>query len=307
MQPQRLKGKVAVVTGASRGVGRGIALVLGEEGATVYVTGRSSREGQTTLVHDRKGKSAYHSGTVEESAELVTARGGIGIARCVDHRVDEQVGALFERVKQEQGRIDILVNNVWGGYENMEKYNVPLWEQPLWRWDAMFDAGSRAHFVASRFAIPLMLPQRQGLIVNTTYPWYPSDRDRMPKSIQSLSKWTVNGLVCMLAHQLRKYNVAAVGLAPGGWVWSEWHDTLKSVYDALRTSGNLSELVHERPGIERPDIEDGESPEYTGRAVVALALDLHVMKKTGLVLPVPDLAREYGFTDIDGRQPLLRY
>jgi len=298
-----LKGKVAIVTGSSRGVGRGIALVLGEEGATVYVTGRSSRDGQQTLVYDFDGKPDYYSGTVEETAELVTARGGIAIPARVDHTVDEQVEAFFERVKQEQGQLDILVNNVWGGYENMKNYNVPLlWEQPLRSWDAMFDAGSRAHFVASHFAIPLMLPQRHGLIVNTTYPWYPWDRERMPKSIGGLSKWTVNGLVCVMAHQLREHNVAAVELSPGGWVWDAYKETLKSVYDALRTSGNLSELVRERS-----DIEGGESPEYTGRAVVALALDPNVMQKTGLVLPVPDLAREYGFTDIDGRQPNLRY
>ena len=299
MQSQRLTGKIAVVTGASRSVGRGIALVLGEEGATVYVTGRSSRDGQATVMRDWNG-GTHHSGIIEETAELVTARGGVGIPVRVDHTVDEQVEALFERVKQEQGHLDILVNNVWGGYENMERYSEPLWDQPIWRWDAMFDAGSRAHFTASYFGLPLMLPQRRGLIVNTTYPWSPSDGEGMPKGICDLAKWTVNGLVCVLAHQLRKHNIAAVGLAPGGYVWE--YDTTEVVKNTIREVGDTSELFGQNPGL-----KEGESAEYTGRAVVALATDPQVMQRTGTTMPVPDVARAYDFTDIDGRQPVLRY
>jgi len=127
---QRLKGKVAVVTGASRGGGRGVALVLGEEGATVYVTGRSVRDSPTP-----EGLPE----TIDETAELVTARGGVGIQVRCDHTVDSEVGSLFERVEKEQGRLDILVNNVWGGYEKgFENWYDPFWEQPLWRWEQMF-------------------------------------------------------------------------------------------------------------------------------------------------------------------------
>ncbi|MBI1923894.1 SDR family NAD(P)-dependent oxidoreductase [Candidatus Poribacteria bacterium] len=294
---QRLKGKVAVVTGASRGVGRGIALVLGEEGATVYMTGRSSREGQTTVGRDWEGKPVYHSETVEETADLVTARGGVGIPIRVDHTVDEQVEALFERIKQEQGRVDILINNVWGGYENNENYMAPLWEQPLWRWDAMFNAGARAHFTSSRFAIPLMLPQRRGLIVNTTYAY---DMNPLPAHIVDLSKNAVNGLVFGLAHQLREHNVAVVGVAPIGrrdaGVWSG--EMLQRIYNSLRTGENLDAIFRDHPRLAQ-----GESPEYTGRAVASLAADQNVMEKSGHIFAVDDLALEYGFTDIDGKRP----
>src|SRR6266850_5938696 len=156
-----IAGKVAVVTGASRGAGRGIALALGEVGATVYVTGRSVRGKATT---------ENLPGTIEETAETVTARGGTGIAVRCDHTVDSDVEALFARVQREQGRIDLLVNNAWGGYEHHDyrKFSAPFHEQPLRHWDGMFTAGVRAALVASRFGALLMLPQRHGLIVSIT-------------------------------------------------------------------------------------------------------------------------------------------
>lgn len=287
-----LKGKVAVVTGASRNVGMGIAFVLGDCGATVYVTGRSTRGALTR---------ADFPTTIEDTAEMVTARGGVGIPVCVDHTVDEQVEALFERIKQEQGRIDILVNNVWDGYKGVNDgtYDAPLWEQPLWRWEAMFDAGSRAHFTASRFAIPLMLPQRQGLIVMTTY-LTPHTMEG-PTSLVSLSKWTINGLVYALAHQLWKHNIAVVGVVPAGsdgFVWGWSREELRCMHDALHTTGSLNAFFREHRSV-----KGGESPEYTGRAVVALTTDPNVMEKSGLVRRVVDLTLEYGFTDIDGRRP----
>src|SRR5207248_5361917 len=141
-----LRGKVAVVTGASRGVGRGIAVTLGQSGATVYVTGRSVRDGPTTRNQPE---------TIDETAEVVTVRGGVGIPILCDHTVDDQVHALFDRVKQDHGRLDILVNNAWGGYEDTQSFDVPFWEQPLWRWDTMFAAGVRAHYTASHLAVPL--------------------------------------------------------------------------------------------------------------------------------------------------------
>jgi NAD(P)-dependent dehydrogenase (short-subunit alcohol dehydrogenase family) len=273
---QQLKGKIAVVTGASRGGGRGIALVLGEEGATVYVTGRSTRRALT--------RPELPGTTIEDTAEQVTARGGVGIPVRCDHTVDAEVEALFERVKQEQGQLDILVNNVWGGYEKDPEgdFVTPFWEQPLWRWDAMFVAGVRAHYTASRLAARLMMPQRQGLIVNTTF-W---ERDKYFAPLPYyLSKTAINHMAYGMALELREHNVAAVALSPG------W----------MRTEAVMADLPpNGRPGSE--EVDRTESVEYIGRAVVALAADSSVMEKSGRVLTVGDLAREYGFTDVDGRQ-----
>ena len=157
-----LQHVVALVTGASRGAGRGIALELGAAGATVYVTARSVSGGSTT---------DNVPGTVDECAREITSRGGRGIAVQCDHTIDSEVAAVFERIRAEQGRLDLLVNNVWGGYEDSQCRplpRVPFWEQSFDHWDRMFTAGVRAHLVASRLAVPLMLPQRRGLIATTT-------------------------------------------------------------------------------------------------------------------------------------------
>ncbi len=274
----RLAGRVALVTGASRGGGRGIALVLGEEGATVYVTGRSVRGGPTT--EDRPE-------TVDETAELVSARGGLGIAVRCDHTADDDVEALFDRIQKEQGRLDLLVNNVWGGYERYDgaDFDAPFWDQPLWRWDRMFDAGVRAHFTASRLAAPLMIAQRKGLMVNTTF-W---DRGKCLSGLPyDLAKTDINRLAYAMSLELRAYNVAAVALSPG-WMRTE---------AVLRAYDTDEEHWHEIPDLQRT-----ESTRYIGRAVAALAADPKVMEKSGCILTVGDLAREYGFTDYDGRQP----
>ena len=275
---QQLKGKVAVVTGASRGGGRGIALALGKDGATVYVTGRSIRGDSTRP--DLPGT------TIEDTAEQVTTRGGVGIPVRCDHTVDEEVAALFERVKQEQSRLDVLANNVWGGYENYsdETFDVPFWEQPLWRWDKMFTAGVRAHFTASRLAALLMMSRRQGLIVNTTA-W---DRGKYLGNVPYyVAKTAVNRMAYGMALELRGHNIAVVALAPG---WMRTEDVLRR----FRTD--------EQHWREAPELRETESTEYVGRAVVALATDPNIMQKSGNTLMVGDLAREYGFTDINGRQ-----
>lgn len=276
---QRLKNRIAVVTGASRGGGRGIALVLGEEGATVYVTGRSVRDNPTP-----EGLPE----TIDETAELVTARGGVGIPVRCDHTVDSEVGSLFERVEKEQGRLDILVNNVWGGYEKgFENWYDSFWEQPLWRWEQMFSAGVRAHYTASRLAAPLMLPNRRGLIVSTTF-W---DRGKcLTNPIYDLAKNAINRLAYVMALDLREHDIAAMALSPG------WMRTEQVLRDYDITPDDLSYQVFE--GHERT-----ESVYYIGRAVAALATDPNVMEKSGRILAVGDLAHEYGFTDIDGRQP----
>jgi NAD(P)-dependent dehydrogenase (short-subunit alcohol dehydrogenase family) len=265
-----LHGKVAVVTGASRGLGKGIALALGQAGATVYVTGRSGAGGTTEGL----------PGTVPETADAVTQRGGQGIPVRCDHTVDAEVEALFARVTQEQGRLDLLVNNVWGGYEQQDwaRFGAPFWEQPLRHWSGMFEAGVRAHLVATRLAVPLMLPSRSGLIVHTTA-W---DRDKyLGNLFYDVAKAAVNRLAFGMARDLQPHQVAVVALAPG-FVGTE---RVRAAFTgAGREPGNL------------------ESPEYIGRAVIALAGDPNVMARSGRVLTVGQLAAEYGFTDADGRQ-----
>lgn len=275
---QRLRGQVALVTGASRGAGRGIAPVLGEEGATVYVTGRSVRNGS---------KTESQPETIEETAEMVAVRGGVGIPVRCDHTVDAEVEALLKRIKREQGQLDVLVNNVWGGYERYDgaNFDEPFWEQPLWRWDSMFTAGVRAHYAASRLSAPILMAQRRGLIVNTTF-W---DRGKCLSNLPyDLAKTAINRLAYVMALELRPYNVAAVALSPG-WMRTE------AVLRAYNTD--------EKHWQEITDLEHTESTQYIGRAVAALASDANVMEKTGRILTVGDLAREYGFTDYDGRQP----
>lgn len=269
---------MAVVTGASRGVGRGIALALGEAGATVYVTGRSSRGGPTT-----EGLP----GTVEDTADAVTARGGVGVPVRCDHTADDQVRALFERVRRDQGRLDVLVTNAWGGYEQYEEWQRAgphFWEQPFAAlWDRMFTAGLRAHLVSACLGAPVMLPSRRGLIVSTIA-W---DHDKYLGSFYDVSKHAVVRMVHGMALELRKHNVAAVALAPG-FVRSE------RVLAACKTDEEHWQSV--------PGLAPTETAEYVGRAVVALATDPNVMAKSGRAFRAGELAQEYGFTDVDGRQ-----
>jgi NAD(P)-dependent dehydrogenase (short-subunit alcohol dehydrogenase family) len=268
-----LRGKVAVATGARRGAGRGIALNLGAAGATVYVTGRSVRGGPVT---------ESLPGTIEDTAEGVTSRGGKGIAVRCDHTVDSDVEALFARVQREQGRIDLLVNNAWGGYEHHDHrtFNAPFYEQPLRHWNGMFTAGVRATLVASRFAAPLMLQQRSGLIVNITA-W---DRDKdFGNVFYDTAKGAINRMTAGMARELRPHNIAVVGIAPGFM-------RTERVAAAFEAAGN------------RDYLNFTESPEYVGRAVVAVVCDPHILEKSGKILPVGDLAEQYGFTDIDGRR-----
>jgi NAD(P)-dependent dehydrogenase (short-subunit alcohol dehydrogenase family) len=266
-----LRGRVAVVTGASRGAGRGIALALGECGATVYVTGRSV-SGQPTTDN--------MPGTIDETAEAVTARGGVGMAARCDHTIDADVEALFERLNVEQGRLDLLVNCAWGGYEVEGRISqAPFWEQPLHYWDKMFVSGVRATLISSRFAAPLMLGQNRGLIVNITA-WV--DDVYLASIFYDTAKNAINRMAFGMARELKKHNIAAVSLAPG-FIRTE---RVAAAFDAAGMKGYESFT---------------ESPEYVGRAVAALAADSNVMEKSGRILYVGDLAREYGFTDVDGR------
>jgi NAD(P)-dependent dehydrogenase (short-subunit alcohol dehydrogenase family) len=277
---RRLTDTVALVTGASRGAGRGIALELGAAGATVYVTGRSVEGGSTT---------DNVPGTVDDCARQVTERGGRGIAVVCDHTVAAEVESLFERIRRDHGRLDLLVNNVWGGYEHSECRPLPrepFWQQPLRQWDLMFTAGVLAHLTASRLAVPLMLPQRRGLILSTT-----AKLDQLPylrNLFYDVSKHAVSRMVWAMAEELREHGIAVVGVAPGFM-------RTERVAEAFRRAGAADAL--DGPGGPK------ETTAYLGRAIVALAADPRVIERSGNVLEVGALAQEYGFTDIDGTQP----
>lgn len=258
--PPRLDGTVAVVTGASRGVGKGIALALGEAGAEVWVTGRS---------------------TVEESAAEVTDRGGRGVAARTDHRDDAQVQALFERVRRDAGHLDLVVANAWGGYEghDHQTFGAPFWEQPLSRWESMFDAGLRMQFTTARFAAPLMLEQSSGLIVLTG--GWDDLRFYLGNALYDVSKAATARLVSVLAHELRPHGVSVVGVYPG----------------FTRTEAVVAAFA--AGGAEPPP--ETHSPEYVGRAVAHLAADPEVHTFSGGGAQAATYAERYGFTDIDRR------
>ena len=283
-----LEGKVAVVTGASRGAGRGIALELGAAGATVYVTGRSTR-GEPAAGY---GRFLEHTelgavpGTIDDTADEVSRLGGRGIAVRCDHTREDEVRALFARVEGEQGGLDLLVNNAWGAHETFspDAFVLPFWEQPMEQWEGMFTRGVRNHLVASRLAAPLLIRRKQGLIVTTTF-W---DRDRILKGnlFYGLAKSAMNRLAIAMAEELRPHGVASLAVSPG-WMRTE---LVLAFHKADESSwGDHLELA------------PTESPRYIGRAVAALASDPAVMAKTGAVHRTGDLALEYGFTDVDGR------
>jgi len=284
-----LGGRVAVVTGASRGAGRGIAVELGAAGATVYVSARSTRAEPAASYASILKLSGLERvpGSIEETAEEVTRHGGHGIAVRCDHTREDEVQALFGRVQRDEGRLDLLVNNAWGGHETFDGvFDAPFWAHPLAHWDSMMDRGVRNHLIASRCAAPLFVAQKRGLIATTTF-W---DRDHYLRGnlFYDLAKAAMTRLAFGIAQELKPHRVASVAVSPG-WMRTEY----------ILTGHKTDEAHwHERPALART-----ESPRYLGRAVAALAADSNVMTKTGTVLRVADLAQEYGFTDIDGRQP----
>jgi NAD(P)-dependent dehydrogenase (short-subunit alcohol dehydrogenase family) len=256
--PPDLAGRVAVVTGATRGVGRGIAVVLGECGATVYVTGRS---------------------TVDEVAAEVTERGGHGIAARTDHTDDGQVEALFARVGEEQGRLDLLVANAWGGYESYdrESFTAPFWEQPVERLDTMFRTGLRAQFTAARAAAPLML--NRGRLLACT--GFTSETHYLGALPYDVVKAGVGRLVAGAAHELRPHGVAAVGVWPGF------------------TRTERVEAAFAAGGATPPP--ETHSVELPGRAIAGLLADPDLMSFSGRGIQVAELAARYDYEDTDGR------
>jgi len=269
-----LKNRIALVTGASRGVGKGVALGLGEAEATVYITGRTVESGNGPM---------GLPGTIQETAEDVNRLGGIGIPVRCDHTDDHQVEALFAQIDREQNRLDLLVNSVWGGYERMFENNeftwpYPFWMQPIWRWDAMFNAGVRAHYVASTLAAKRMVKQGSGLIVNISF-W--AAQKKIGNVAYGVSKATTDQMTAYMAEELRPHGVTVISVYPG----------LVRTESVMRAAAFL-------------DLSNSESPQFIGRAVAALASDPDVMKRTGTVCVAAALGQEYGFDDIDGKQPV---
>jgi NAD(P)-dependent dehydrogenase (short-subunit alcohol dehydrogenase family) len=272
-----LSGRVAVVTGASRGIGKGIALALGAEGATVYVTGRTVTPGSYPL-----------PGTVGETAQQVDARGGKGIAVPVDHANDAQVAALFDQVKREQGRLDILVNNAFSLPEDLTEPGS-FWEKPLSNWE-MIDVGVRSNFTAAWHAAQIMAPQKSGLIaaisgyVGVTYTY---------GVIFGTAKSAVDRMSRDMAVELAPHNVASVSL------WQNLTFTERA-HRNLERNPAMKERTVTNPLI-------GNSPEFPGRVIAALATDPQLMQRSGATYITPELAEEYGITDVDGKViPSLR-
>ena len=270
--PPDLSSRVALVAGASRGVGRGVALALGEAGATVYVTGRTLKSARRRDVR----------GSIDETASDVSRAGGRGVAVQTDHARVEDVRALFARVGAEAGRLDVLVNAVWGGNEG-GMGRGPFWEQPLAQWDTMMRSGVWAALLTTRFAAPLL--HDGALVATVTF----ADRGQYTGHLfYDLAKASLARLAFGMAQDLRPRGVASVAVSPG-FVRTE---RVLAAHDAT-----------ERTWARVPELAGSGSPRYVGRAIATLAADPAAFARTGETLLVADLARQYGVTDLDGSQP----
>src|SRR6476660_9049556 len=274
-----LKGKIALVAGATRGAGRGIAIALGEAGATVYCTGRSSRGRPAT-----PGRPE----TIEETADLVTAAGGRGIAVRVDHTKPAEVKKLIAGIKRRHKGLDILVNDVWGG-DALTEFGKTFWTANLDKGLQMLKQAIHSHIITAHFAVPLMLGRSGGIIFEIT------DGDAFyyrGNIFYDLVKISVIRLAFAMARELRKRDIVSVALTPG---------FLRS--EAVLDHFGVTEANWKEGGKKDPNFLASESPRFVGRAVVALAADPHAKKKSGRVFSSWALAREYGFTDLDGARP----
>ena len=274
-----LQGRVAVVTGASRGIGKGIAIELGAAGATVYLTARTVDPGPIP-------------GTVGETVAEIEALGGTAVGVRCDHHDDVQVEALFARVKLEQGRLDVLVNNVYSAIDLAPWLGRPFWELPVAAWDQVIDIGVRSHYVASVFATPMLLAADHGLIANISSS---GSTQYAHNVVYGVGKAALDKMTADMAHELEVHGVAVVSLWPG-LVRTEIVEL-----GARRTDDGRSVL--DLPGEGTFDLADAESPRFVGRGVVALATDPAVMQRSGTTPTVAALAEAYGFTDVDGRVP----
>ncbi|MFP4977482.1 SDR family oxidoreductase [Paenibacillus sp. CN-4] len=280
---QPLKGKVALVAGATRGAGRGIAVELGAAGATVYVTGRTTRS----------QRSEYNRPeTIEETAEEVTRAGGVGIAVPTDHLEPEQVQALVERIEREKGKLDILVNDIWGG-EYLTEWNVPVWEHSLEKGLRLLRLSVDTHLITSHYALPLLTRTPGGLVIEVTdgtaeY----NDKNYRLSMFYDLAKTSILRMARSLGQELKPFGCTAVALTPG-WLRSEIMLELFGV-----TEANWREATEKEPHF-----VISETPRYVGRAVAALAADVDAARWNGQSLSSGQLAKEYGFRDLDGSQP----
>lgn len=279
----QLTGKVALVAGATRGAGRGIAVELGAAGATVYVTGRSIR-GQMSEYQRPE--------TIEETAEFVNQAGGRGIAVRVDHLVPDEVRDLIARIRSEQGALDILVNDLWGG-ENLKEWNKPVWEHNLANGLRLLHLGIDTHLITAHHALPLLIDRPGGLLVEVgdgTFEY--NARNYRINPFYDLAKVAVNRMAWAHARDLESHGATAVALTPG-WLRSEM------MLDAFRVKEE-----NWRDATDRiPHFGISETPRYVGRAVAALAADPQRARWNGQSVSSGELAKVYGFTDLDGSQP----
>jgi NAD(P)-dependent dehydrogenase (short-subunit alcohol dehydrogenase family) len=278
-----MEGKVALVAGATRGAGRGIAVELGAAGATVYVTGRTTRNQQSEYARPE---------TIEETAELVSAAGGSGIAVQVDHLVPEEVKHLVARIRAEQGRLDLLVNDVWGG-ENLKEWNKPVWEHDLANGLRLLTLGVHTHLITAHYALPLLIERPGGLLIEVTDGTddYNATHYRI-NPFYDLAKVSVTRMAWAHAQDLAPHGATSVCITPG-WLRSEM---------MLDTFG-VSEENWRDATTKVPHFVISETPRFVGRAVVALATDPERARWNGKSLSSGDLAKVYGFTDLDGSRP----
>lgn len=286
---QPLAGRVALVAGATRGAGRGIAVQLGAAGATVYATGRSTRAKQSEY---GAGSEWERRETIEETAELVTAAGGVGIAVPTDHLVPEQVAALIQRIDAEQGRLDVLVNDIFGG-DFLAKWDTPVWEHSLDDGLRLLRLAIDTHLVTAHHAFPLLIRNPGGLVVEITdgTAEYNADNYRL-NVYYDLSKIAPIRLARSWGHELGPHGCTAVAVTPG-WLRSEVMLDLFGV-----TEANWRDAC-----VKEPHFAISESPHLVGRAVAALAADPDRARWQGQSLSSGGLAKEYGFTDLDGSRP----
>jgi NAD(P)-dependent dehydrogenase (short-subunit alcohol dehydrogenase family) len=279
-----LAGKVALVAGATRGAGRGTAVALGEAGATVYCTGRSTRGRRSE--YDRPE-------TIEETAELVSAAGGTGVAVAVDHLQAGEVSALVQRIDDESGRLDVLVNDIWGG-ELLFEWNKPVWEHDLEKGLRILRLAIDTHLITSHFALPLMIRRPGGLVVEMTDGTREYNADHYRLSVfYDLAKAAVIRLAFAQSVELANHGCAAVALTPG-WMRSEM---------MLDNYGVTEENWRDGAAVNPHFAAISETPRFVGRAVAALAADPDVLRRSGGSFSSGGLAREYGFTDLDGSRP----
>ena len=296
--PEVLRGRVAVVAGATRGAGRGIAAALGEAGATVVCTGRSSIAGNAGSDYDRPE-------TIEETAALVDELGGVGVAAQVDHLVPDEVRALAERLHTDYGSIDILVNDIWGA-EVLKgppaSWNTPVWQHDLPTGLRILRLGVETHLVTSHFLLPLLIARPDGLLVEVTDGTTEYNADNYRLSVYyDLAKVAVNRLAYSQGHELAGHGATAVAITPG-WLRSEmmldnWGVREENWRDAMQPGRD------DGYPTAPPAFGSSESPRYVGRAVAALAADERRDRWNQQSVTSAQMAREYGFTDIDGSRP----